>query len=143
MKRLLCVLALFGVLLAGCAENPMEQKNTSEVFLFCGGDLQDFAETFDENEIAYVEYRDTMDVPISCQITDKATIKAIYDALCQVKVGEKSEIRATDSEQSLIFVKTDGTAYTIPFEQYQLLYERNVYPLENDAALWRALRKAK
>ena len=147
MKRwwnlLLCALVFGMILLAGCAEKPVEKKDTSGVFAFCGGDLQDFAETSDENEIAYMEYRYTMDAPISCHITDKMMIKTIFDALCKVKVGEKNNVRTTDSEQSLTFVKVDGTSYTIRFEQYNLLYERNAYRLENDAELWKALREAK
>ena len=142
-KLLLCALAFWGILLAGCGEGPMEKKDTGGVFAFCGGELQDFAETFDENEIAYMEYRDIIDTPISCRIADKTTIKAIFDALCEVRVGEKSNIRATDSEQSLTFVKEDGTSYVICFEQYHLWRGKNVYRLENDGALWKALREAK
>lgn len=52
-------------------------------------------------------------------------------------------MRATDSEQSLTFVKTDGTTCVIRFEQRNLLYEEDAYQLENDTALWKALREAK
>ena len=147
MKRcgeiLLCVLTFFAVLLAGCAEKPMEKKETGGVFTFCGGELQDFAGTFDENEMAYIEYRYTMDAPISRYITDKTMIKTIFDALCKVKVGEKNNMRTTDSEQSLTFVKVDGTSYAICFEQYNLRCGRDGYRLENDTALWKALREEK
>lgn len=90
-----------------------------------------------------MEYRYTMDTPVSCRITDKAAMQTIFDALCEVKIGERTDMRATDSEQSLTFVKTDGTACVIRFEQRNLLYEGGAYQLENDAALWKALREAK
>lgn len=90
-----------------------------------------------------MEYRYTMDTPVSCRITDKAAMQTIFDALCEVKIGERTDMRATDSEQSLTFVKTDGTTCVIRFEQRNLLYEEDAYQLENDAALWKALREAK
>lgn len=142
-KILLCALALFGVLLAGCGEGPTEKKEAGGVFAFCGGELQDFAETFDENEIAYMEYGHTIDTPISCRITDKGTIRAVFDALREVRIGERNDTRATDSEQSLTFVKEDGTSYVIRFEQHYLWYGKNAYRLENDEALWKVLSEAK
>lgn len=90
-----------------------------------------------------MEYRYTIDTPVSCRITDKAVMQTIFDALCEVKIGERTDMRATDSEQSLTFVKTDGTTCVIRFEQRNLLYEEDAYQLENDAALWKALREAK
>ena len=90
-----------------------------------------------------MEYRYTLDTPVSCRITDKAAMQMIFDALCEVKIGDRTDMRATDSEQSLTFVKTDGTTCVIRFEQRNLLYEEDAYQLENDAALWKALREAK
>lgn len=104
------------------------------------------AESFDvldEYEMNCMEYRYTMDTPVSCRITDKAAMQTIFDALCEVKIGERTDMRATDSEQSLTFVKTDGTTCVIRFEQRNLLHEEDAYQLENDAALWKALREAK
>ena len=147
MKRcrfiLLCALAGLCVLLAGCGEKAVERSEAGEVFTFCGGEAEDFAKTFDVNEMDCMEYRYTMDTPVSCRIADKAAMQTIFDALCEVKIGERTDMRATDSEQSLTFVKKDGTTCVIRFEQQNLLYEEDVYQLENDAALWKALREAK
>lgn len=147
MKRcrfiLLCALAILCVLLAGCGEKAVERSEAGEVFTFCGGEAEDFAKTFDVNEMDCIEYRYTMDTPVSCRITDKSAMQTIFDALCEVKIGERTDMRATDSEQSLTFVKKDGTTCVIRFEQQNLLYEEDVYQLENDAALWKALREAK
>ena len=132
MKRcgfiLLCALVVLCVLLAGCEGKTAERSEAGEVFTFCGGEA---------------EYRYTMDTPVSCRITDKAAMQTIFDALCEVKIGERTDMRATDSEQSLAFVKTDGTTCVIRFEQRNLLYEEDAYQLENDATLWKALREAK
>lgn len=147
MKRcrfiLLCALAVLCVLLAGCGEKAVERSEAGEVFTFYGGEAEDFAKTFDVNEMDCMEYRYTMDTPVSCRIADKAAMQTIFDALCEVKIGERTDMRATDSEQSLTFVKKDGTTCVIRFEQQNLLYEEDVYQLENDAALWKALREAK
>lgn len=147
MKRcrfiLLCALAVLCVLLAGCGEKAVERSEAGEVFTFCGGEAEDFAKTFDVNEMDCMEYRYTMDTPVSCRIADKAAMQTIFDALCEVKIGERTNVRATDSEQSLTFVKTDGTMCVIRFEQQNLLYEEDAYQLENDAALWKALREVK
>mgnify|MGYP007003627073 FL=1 len=147
MKRcrfiLLCALAVLCVLLAGCGEKAVERSEAGEVFTFCGGEAENFAKTFDVNEMNCMEYRYTMDTPISCRITDKAAMQTIFDALCEVKIGERTDMRATDSEQSLTFVKKDGTTCVIRFEQRNLLHEEDVYQLENDAALWKALREVK
>lgn len=137
MKRcgfiLLCALVVLCVLLAGCGGKTAERSEAGEVFTFCGG----------ENEMNCMEYRYTMDTPVSCRITDKAAMQTIFDALREVKIGERTDMRATDSEQSLTFVKTDGTTCVIRFEQRNLLYKEDAYQLENDAALWKALREAK
>lgn len=147
MKRcgciLLCVLAVLCVIFAGCGEKTAEKSEADGVFAFCGGEAEEFAKTFDVNEMDHIEYRYTMDTPVSCRITDKAAMQAIFDALCEVEIGEKTDMRATDSEQSLTFVKTDGTTCAIWFEQQNLLYEKDAYQLKNDAALWKALREAK
>ena len=135
MKRcgfiLLCALVVLCVLLAGCEGKTAERSEAGEVFTFCGGEAENFAKTFDVNEMNCMEYRYTMDTPVSCRITDKAAMQTIFDALCEVKIGERTDMRATDSEQSLTF------------EQRNLLYEEDAYQLENDAALWKALREAK
>ena len=140
MKRcgfiLLCALVVLCVLLAGCGGKTAERSEA-------GGEAENFAKTFDVNEMNCMEYRYTMDTPVSCRITDKAVMQTIFDALCEVKIGERTDMRATDSEQSLTFVKTDGTTCVIRFEQRNLLYEEDAYQLENDAALWKALREAK
>ena len=142
MKRcgfiLLCALVVLCVLLAGCERKTAERSEAGGVFTFCGSEAENFAKTFDVNEMNCMEYRYTMDTPVSCRITDKAAMQTIFDALFEVKIGER-----TDSEQSLTFVKTDGTTCVIRFEQRNLLYEEDAYQLENDAALWRALREAK
>ena len=147
MKRcrfiLLCALAVLCVLLAGCGEKAAERSEAGEVFTFYGGEVKNFAKTFDVNEMDCMEYRYTMDTPVSCSITDKAAMQTIFDALCEVKIGERTDMRATDSEQSLTFVKKDGTTCVIRFEQRNLLHEEDVYQLENDAALWKALREVK
>lgn len=147
MKRcgfiLLCALVVLCVLLVGCGGKTAERSEAGEVFAFCGSEAENFAKTFDVNEMNCMEYRYTMDTPVSCRITDKAAMQTIFDALSEVKIGERTDIRATDSEQSLTFVKTDGTTCVIRFEQRNLLYEEDAYQLENDAALWKALREAK
>lgn len=120
-----------------------KEAKPARCLLFCGGEAENFAKTFDVNEMNCMEYRYTMDTPVSCRITDKAAMQTIFDALCEVKIGERTDMRATDSEQSLTFVKTDGTTCVIRFEQRNLLYEEDAYQLENDAALWKALREAK
>lgn len=111
MKRcgfiLLCALVVLCVLLAGCEGKTAERSEAGEVFTFCGGEAENFAKTFDVNEMNCMEYRYTMDTPVSCRITDKAAIQTIFDALCEVKIGERTDMRATDSEQSLTFVKTE------------------------------------
>ena len=147
MKRcdfiLLCALVVLCVLLAGCGGKTTERSVAGEVFTFCGSEAENFAKTFDVNEMNCMEYRYTIDTPVSCRITDKAVMQTIFDALCEMKIGERTDMRATDSEQSLTFVKTDGTTCVIRFEQRNLLYEEDAYQLENDAALWKALREAK
>ena len=147
MKKKLLALtmtaAMTAALLAGCGGKTAERSEAGEVFAFCGGEAENFAKTFDVNEMNCMEYRYTMDTPVSCRITDKAAMQTIFDALCEVKIGERTDMRATDSEQSLTFVKTDGTTCVIRFEQRNLLHEEDAYQLENDAALWKALREAK
>ena len=146
MKRcgfiLLCALVVLCVLLAGCEGKPAGVKLRA-LCAFCGGEAENFAKTFDVNEMNCMEYRYTMDTPVFCRITDKAAMQTIFDALCEMKIGERTDMRATDSEQSLTFVKTDGTTCMIRFEQRNLLYEEDAYQLENDAALWKALREVK
>lgn len=104
MKRcgfiLLSALVVLCVLLAGCERKTAERSEAGEVFTFCGGEAEDFAKTFDVNEMNCMEYRYTLDTPVSCRITDKAVMQTIFDALCEVKIGERTDMRATDSEQS-------------------------------------------
>lgn len=111
MKRcgfiLLCALVVLCVLLAGCGGKTAERSEAGEVFAFCGGEAENFAKTFDVNEMNCMEYRYTMDTPVFCRITDKAAMQTIFDALCEMKIGERTDMRATDSEQSLTFVKTE------------------------------------
>lgn len=111
MKRcgfiLLCALVVLCVLLAGCEGKTAERSEAGEVFAFCGGEAENFAKTFDVNEMNCMEYRYTMDTPVFCRITDKAAMQTIFDALCEMKIGERTDMRATDSEQSLTFVKTE------------------------------------
>ena len=90
-----------------------------------------------------MEYRYTMDTPVFCRITTRRRCKRFLTHFCEMKIGERTDMRATDSEQSLTFVKTDGTTCMIRFEQRNLLYEEDAYQLENDAALWKALREVK
>lgn len=113
------------------------------MFDIFGGEAEDFAKTFDVNEMNCMEYRYTLGHARFLPLTDKAVMQTIFDALCEVKIGERTDMRATDSEQSLTFVKTDGTTCVIRFEQRNLLYEEDAYQLENDTALWKALREAK
>ena len=43
-----------------------------------GGEAENFAKTFDVNEMDCMEYRYTMDTPVSCRITDKAAMQTIF-----------------------------------------------------------------
>ena len=156
MKRcgfmVLCALVVLCVLLAGCEGKTAERSEAGEVFAFCGG----------EAETAQTEYTHETFIGLMSPITkgeNKGAVRldlffkkgeahfipmqTIFDALCEMKIGERTDMRATDSEQSLTFVKTDGTTCMIRFEQRNLLYEEDAYQLENDAALWKALREVK
>lgn len=68
MKRcgfiLLCALVVLCVLLAGCEGKTAERSEAGEVFAFCGGEAENFAKTFDVNEMNCMEYRYTMDTPV-------------------------------------------------------------------------------
>ena len=85
MKRcgfiLLCALVVLCVLLAGCGGKTAERSEAGEVFAFCGGEAENFAKTFDVNEMNCMEYRYTMDTPVSCRITDKAAMQTILTHL--------------------------------------------------------------
>lgn len=137
-------LLVFALLFAGCtAKKTVRDGNVGGVFAFCGDEPKAFAAGFDVNGIEYLEYRYTSDTPVICRIDDKEKIQAIFDALLNIEVGAENDVRATDSEASLKFVKTDGTAYTMTFEQQNLVSDGKAYQLQNDAALWKALREVK
>lgn len=60
MKRcgfiLLCALVVSCVLLAGCGGKTAERSEAGEVFAFCGGEAENFAKTFDVNEMNCILY---------------------------------------------------------------------------------------
>ena len=62
----------------------MERSEAGEVFTFCGGEAEDFAKTFDVNEMDCMEYRYTMDTPVFCRITDKAAMLSLIHILTAV-----------------------------------------------------------
>lgn len=49
-------------------------------------------------------------------VTDKASIKAAYDAMCKIQVGQKADSGADGKKRVYTFILSDGTEYTVTFE---------------------------
>ena len=54
------------------------------------------------------------------KITDGETIVACLKALEQMKVGEKTDLRAADAGDTLLFTMADGSTWTLDFENGNL-----------------------
>ena len=131
----LLFLALFP-LLPGCAAHPAPPEGEGALFSFLGEDFSRFADGFSSAEVVRVQYCFTLDTPQCVELTDPAIIRQLFDALAQVEVAERTDIRATDSEQSLRFMCRDGREFLFSFEGQALLRKGDAYQLTNDESLW-------
>lgn len=131
----LLFLALFP-LLPGCAAHPAPPESEGALFFFLGEDFSRFADGFSSAEVARVQYRFTLDTPQSVELTDPAVIRQLFDALANIGIAEQTDIRATDSEQSLHFIYWDGREFLFSFEGKALLRKGEAYRLTNDESLW-------
>lgn len=135
----LLFLALFP-LLPGCAAHPAPPESEGALFFFLGEDFSRFADGFSSAEVARVQYRFPLDTPQSVELTDPAVIRQLFDALANIGIAEQTDIRATDSEQSLHFIYRDGREFLFSFEGKALLRKGEAYQLTNDASLWALCR---
>ena len=71
------------------------------------------------------------------QITDAATINACMQALKQIAITKETELRATDSEERLVFQMSDGSTWTLEFEAGNLLRNGSCYETEG----WKEVQK--
>ncbi len=131
----LLFLALFP-LLPGCAAHPAPPESEGALFFFLGEDFSRFADGFSSAEVARVQYRFPLDTPQSVELTDPAVIRQLFDALANIGIAEQTDIRATDSEQSLHFIYRDGREFLFSFEGKALLRKGEAYRLTNDESLW-------
>lgn len=131
----LLFLALFP-LLPGCAAHPAPSESEGALFFFLGEDFSRFADGFSSVEVARVQYRFPLDTPQSVELTDPAVIRQLFDALANIRIAEQTDIRATDSEQSLHFICRDGREFLFSFEGKALLRKGEAYRLTNDESLW-------
>ena len=71
------------------------------------------------------------------KITDGETIAACLKALEQMKVGEKTDLRAADAGDTLLFTMADGSTWTLDFENGNLVRNGSCYATEG----WKAVRE--
>lgn len=64
------------------------------------------------------------------KITDGETIAACLKALEQMKVGEKTDLRAADAGDTLLFTMADGSTWTLDFENGNLVRNGSCYATE-------------
>ena len=64
-------------------------------------------------------------------------IVACLKALEQMKVGEKTDLRAADAGDTLLFTMADGSTWTLDFENGNLVRNGSCYATEG----WKAVRE--
>ncbi len=75
-------------------------------------------------------------------ITDAETISACLKALQQMKVGEKTDLRAADAGDTLIFEMADGSTWTLDFENGNLVRNGSCYETEGWNVVRNVLKEA-
>lgn len=83
--------------------------------------------TYSENGEAHNEW----------QITDIATINACEQALKQLTISKKTELRSADAGETFVFQMADGGTWTLEFEGGNLLQNGICYETKG----WKEVRK--
>ena len=76
------------------------------------------------------------------KITDGETIAACLKALEQMKVGEKTDLRAADAGDTLLFTMADGSTWTLDFENGNLVRNGSCYATEGWNIVRNVLKEA-
>ena len=76
------------------------------------------------------------------KITDAQTISACLKALQQIRVGEKTDLRAADAGEMLCFEMADSSTWTLDFENGNLVRNGNCYETEGWNKVQKVLKEA-
>lgn len=71
------------------------------------------------------------------EITDAQTLTACMEALRQLQIGEKTDIRGMDAGETFLFTFQDGSVWTLSFEMGNLLKDGVCYETAGYGALHR------
>ncbi len=75
-------------------------------------------------------------------VTDAASIKSVYEAMCAVQVGTVSGSSSDGKDRVYTFIMSDGTEYTVAFEGSSLIrYGDSLYSVSGTASLYSLVLK--
>lgn len=77
------------------------------------------------------------------EITDTQTLTACMEALRQLQIGGKTDIRGTDAGETFLFTFQDGSVWTLSFEMGNLLKDGVCYETEGYETLHRLAENQK
>ena len=142
MKRFIALSLAAIMAVSACACGSEKTKSAGkEIFSCYDLEVQNFAESFDASEIVMMIYQKNRDVSEEFILEDKKQIDKLFQALCKVKVLEKTDERASDYDDTFIFTLQTAQAFTFAFNQHHLVIGNDAYSIQGDEELWKIAKE--
>lgn len=126
MKKTLCILAALVLMLCGCGKNALRGKTTADVL----GEAIDAANV---TRVIHIRNHETHE---ETETDDPEAIAAFVEALGQIKIKEKTDLWATDSDDIFRMEMTDGQDVVLSFNGRNLKVDDDLYVVDGATALW-------
>ena len=125
MRKTLCILAALVLFFCGCG-NALRGKTAVDAL----------GVTIDAQNVARVIHIENHETHKETETDDPAAIAAFVEALGQLKLGEKTDLWATDSDDIFRLEMKDGSDIVFSFNDRNLNVDDDLYALDGAQALW-------
>ena len=125
MKKTLCVLAALALFVCGCG-NALRGKTAIDAL----------GVTIDAKNVARVIHIRNYETHEETETDDPEAIAAFVEALGQIKIKEKTDLWATDSDDIFRLEMTDGQDIVVSFNGRNLDVDDDLYVVDGAKALW-------